>query len=326
MLSHAEEKEPVNVLVMGSGALGGYYGGLLARAGHDVTFIVRPSRLQELRRDGLRVESAISGDFTIPGTFAASCEGRREVDLVLFCVKSFDTEAAAEVIAPCIGGRTAILLLQNGVDNEELLAQRFGVERILGGTAQIEATLDERGTVHQLSTFARVNIGEWSGEPTPRTRALLDTLVEAGIDAHLVDDIRLALWQKFLFLCTVAGLTAATGCTIGQIVAMPETREVLQRALHEIDTVARAEGVAMPADAVENALVLIQGIPYDMKTSLQRDLENGRRLEVDALSGSVVRRGRHLGIDTPVHQTLLGCIVARAAASEPAPSRNAAIP
>ncbi len=305
----------MKVLVTGTGALGGYYGGLLARAGHQVTFLVRSARIEHLRRDGLHVESAASGNFSVPGVFSDDPRSVGAVDLVLFCVKSFDTAEMAAAIRPCVGSQTAVLSIQNGVENEDTLGEILGPEHILGGAARIEATLTEDGAVKQLSPFHRVDFGEWSGAPDERCHTLLQGLREAGIDAHLAEDARVEVWRKFIFLASIAGLTAATGCTIGQVVALRETRAILERALTEIHQLARAEGVGLPDDIVATTMETVGNIPYHMKSSLQRDLERGRRLEVDALSGAVVRRGRARSVDTPVHETLWACVKARSAAA-----------
>lgn len=303
----------MRVLVMGAGALGGYYGGLLSRAGHEVSFVLRGRRLEAARRDGLRVVSVASGDFTVPGRFVASPAEAGVSDLVLFCVKSFDTRPAAEALRPCLGPETAVLTLQNGIDNEDVLVEVLGERCVLGGAARIEATLADDGTVRQLSRFHRVDFGKWPTGSSELARRLWEDFRAAGIDAHLTEDARLEVWRKFTFLCCSSGITAATGCSMGQMVALPETRDLLKRALEEVQALARAEGVGLPEDIVDRSLEGVAALPYAMRSSLQRDLERGRPLEIDHLSGAVVRHGRLHGVDTPVHQTLWACVKARGA-------------
>jgi 2-dehydropantoate 2-reductase len=303
----------MRVLVVGTGALGGYYGGLLARAGHDVTFLARGERLEKLRREGMRVESALSGNFQVSGRFTDNPEEASTPDLVLFTVKSYDTRQAAEAVRPHIGPQTMVLCLLNGVENEEILGEAVGHERVLAGAARIEATVDDDGTVKQLGPNHRVDFGEWGRPNGDRTQSLLEELKTAGIDAYLDPDARLALWRKFIFLCPTAALTAATSRSIGEVATMPETKAVLERAVDEIYRVAKAEGVPLPDNAVETTMDFISKMPFGMRSSLQRDLERGRRVEIDALSGAVVRLGEKHQIDTPIHLTLLACVKARAA-------------
>jgi 2-dehydropantoate 2-reductase len=303
----------MKILVMGTGALGGYYGGLLARAGHDLTFVARGPRLDRMRREGLRVESSASGDFSAGGAFTDTPQTAGIADLILFCVKSFDTEAAAAEMRPCVGPETAVLTLQNGIENEEILGGMLGQSHILAGAARIEATVDDAGTIRQIGPNHRIDFGEWPGGASARSQLLLEALRGAGIDAYLSADMRLELWRKFIFLCPVAGLTAATGRSVGEVATGPETRPVLERAIDEIYRLARAEAVSLPDEAVASTLAFIDSAPFAMKSSLQRDLERGKRVEIDALSGAVVRRGRLRGVDTPVHLTLLATIKSRSA-------------
>jgi 2-dehydropantoate 2-reductase len=302
---------------MGTGALGGYYGALLARAGDDVTFVARGPRLAQMQREGLHIESSLSGEFRSGGTFTESPAAAGPVDLVLFCVKSFDTPTAAEEIRPCVGPETVVLTLQNGIENEEILSEAFGQSHILAGAARIEATVDDAGTIHQLGPSHRIDFGEWGGGPSARSDELLHAFEAAEIDAHLAPDMRREIWRKFIFLCPVAGLTAATNRTIGEVVTGVETRPVLERAIDEIFRLARAEGIGLPENAVAATMDFLDSVPHQMKTSLQRDLERGKRVEIDALSGAVVRRGRLHNVDTPVHMTLLATIASRSEAAGP---------
>ena len=305
----------MNVLVMGAGALGGYYGGLLARAGHEVTFVARGAWLDHLQRHGLRVRSAVSGEFAVARTFTKDPASAGVVDFVLFGVKSFDTEGAAYAMRACIGPDTAVLSIQNGVDNEATLAEVLGADHVLGGAAQIEATIGDDGIVHQLSPFSVIIFAEWSERDGTRVARLAAALEQAGIQARTPGDVQLLKWQKFLPLCSMAPLTAATGWTMAQVARTDETRTVLERALSEVYAVGRAEGVALPNDAVERALASSALLPATMRSSLQRDLERGKAVEIEALSGAVVRRGRRYGIDTPIHEALYAIVRARSASA-----------
>lgn len=299
----------MRIVVMGAGGVGGYYGGRLAQAGEDVWFVARGRHLAALRERGLRVRST-KGDFELHPVQATDDPGTipTPVDLVLFCVKSWDTEAAAAAIRPIVGPETGVLTLQNGVENEDRLAAVFGAERVLAGTTQIETTIAEPGLIAHTSPFAKIRFGEWTDGRSPRVVRILAAFERAGVDAEIVDDSRRALWEKFLFLAATAGLTSLTRGTVGEVRGHPLTRELLVEALAEIGAVARARGIALPPDAEAKALAFIDSVPFGMKSSMQRDLERGSRLEVDALSGAVVRLGREHGVPTPVHFTIYAAL------------------
>lgn len=294
----------MRIAVFGAGGIGGYFGGRLARAGNDVTFIARGAHLAALREGGLRIRSA-SGDFALPVRATDQpAEAPAPADLVLIAVKSYDTAAAVAGIAPLVGPETAILTLQNGVSNHAAFAEVYGAARVLAGTAQIEATIGAPGTIEQPSPFARIALGALVPEGRPRAEGAVAALVAAGLEARFAPDTLLALWQKFIFLSPLAGVTALTGLPVGEVRGRRDTRELLAAALDETVAAGRASGVALGPDAAAGVLTFVDGLPAAMKTSLQRDLERGGRLETEALQGEVVRLGRDLGVPTPVNLAL----------------------
>ncbi len=297
----------MRIAVMGSGGVGGYYGGLLAMAGEDVVFIARGAHLRAIQQHGLRVRS-IHGDFNVAAKATDNPAEVGPVDLVLFCVKSYDTVEAAQAVLPLLGPETAVLSLQNGVDNEEQIERIVGPGHVMGGATQIESTISEPGVISQTSPLRRIFFCEPDGRITPRAERILEAMLRAGIDAHLTSEFRKTKWDKFVFLAPFAGVTSVCRATIGQIMEDPEARHVLQQAVHEACTVGRADGVPLEDDAEKRVMDFISKLPYGMKSSMQRDLERGRRLEVDALSGAVVRLGRKTGIPTPVHHTIYAAL------------------
>lgn len=297
----------MKIAVVGAGAVGGYFGGLLARAGSEVTFLARGEHLRALRRNGLAVQS-VHGDFHLPVQATDAPQDVGVVDLVLFTVKSYDTESAAEAIRPLIGPRTSVLSLQNGVDNEEKIDRLLGPGRALGGVTLIESTISAPGCILQTSPMHRITFGELAGGTSHRCQAIQRTFLEAGLDSHVVDDIRLPLWNKFLFICAMAGLTTVTRSPIGPIVACQETRALLAQVMREVEAVGRAQGVALASDVVERNLGFADGLLPGMKSSMQRDLERGNRLEAEALNGAVVRLGRAAGIPTPANEAIYACL------------------
>lgn len=304
-------------LVMGAGATGGYFGGRLAQAGEDVTFVARGEHLEALRRNGLTLHSTL-GDVTLPVRTTNDPTQIEPVDAVLFAVKSFDTTAAIDLVAPVVGPNTRIICIQNGVEHEEQLAERFGAERVAGGATRIESLLSAPGVVSHLSPFARFTFGPWQGPITDVDRQLHERLLAAGAQAQLEADGRRVVWEKFVFLCPLAAITAVTRATAGECRELPETRSLLVDLVDEAVTVAACEGVSLGPTAAQAVMSAIDGVPHMMRTSLERDISAGRRSELDALSGAVVRlAGRH-GISAPAHSTVLALLVpAQRAAEQP---------
>jgi 2-dehydropantoate 2-reductase len=289
----------MRIVVMGTGGTGGYFGAKLVRAGEDVTFLARGEHLAALQREGLRVRSDVEGDWRGPVVAREHAAGLQAADLVLFCVKSFDTDLAAEAIRPALGPDTAVLSIQNGVDNEDALAARLGPGRVMGGVAQVFATIEAPGVIHHV-LLGRLRFGELDGTESPRARAFLAACRRAGIPAEIVPDIRAALWEKYLFLVAQAGMTAITRCPAGVIRSVPETRRMYRLLLEEVAAIAGAEGVALGADAVERGMAALETVGPGAYSSLHHDLTHGKRLELEALHGHAVRLGQRHGLAVPM--------------------------
>jgi 2-dehydropantoate 2-reductase len=288
----------MRVAVVGAGGTGGYFGGLMARAGQDVTFIARGPNLEALRARGLTVESKRVGTFTVPVQATDDPNEVGPVDLILFCVKTYDTDAAAESIRPLIHPDTMLLSLQNGIDNEERIARAAGHTSGIGAAAYIVSAIKAPGVVAQTAGPGKIIFGELSGGASARTERLHDLLQRAGIAAEVHPDIRVVLWQKFLFICAFSGVTAATRLPIGTILADTVTHALFQGVLEEVEAVAHACGIDLPADCVEQALATAAAVEPWGRGSLYHDLASGQRLELESLNGEVVRRGREHGIET----------------------------
>jgi 2-dehydropantoate 2-reductase len=283
---------------MGTGGLGGYYGGLLAAAGQEVTFIARGAHLEALRRQGGVRLRAVHGDVFGPGA-ATERPSRGPADLVLFTVKSYDTADAAEAIAPAVGEQTTILSLQNGVDNEEILARIFGADRILGGLVYILSVIEAPGVVTQTGGPRMVTFGEWNGGVSERVTRLEGLFKEAGWLATISVDIAREKWVKFAFICALGGMTALTHLPIGEIRACAPTWAMFRQIVEEVVAVARARGVTLGPEVVDGHLALAMRLEPDGTSSLHYDLTHGKRLEIEALHGTVVRYGREAGVPTP---------------------------
>jgi 2-dehydropantoate 2-reductase len=291
----------MRIAVVGVGGTGGYFGGLLARAGEDITFIARGANLEALRSRGLTLESRLAGSFTVAVQATDEPSEIGPVDLVLFCVKAYDTDAAARSIRPLIHPSTMLLSLQNGVDNEERIARAAGHSSGVGAAAYVVSAIKAPGVVAQTAGPGKIVLGELGGGKSERTDRLRNALHRAGITTEVHPDIRFVLWQKFLFICAFSGVTAVTRLPIGTVLADPVTRELFRGTSEEVEAVARAGGIDLPADCVEQALATAAGVEPWGRGSLYGDLAGGRRLELEGLNGEVVRRGREHGVQTPLN-------------------------
>lgn len=297
----------MRIAVVGPGGVGGYYGALLAKSGEDVWFIGRGDHLRAIREKGLRVKST-TGEFTLRVKATDTPSDVGPVDLVLLCVKTYDTENALKKVRPLIGDRTVILSLQNGVDNAERIGAAVGMKRILGGLTHIESEVSEPGVIHQRSVVRRVTVGELDGARTERAERIVEAFERTGVDCFLSSNIKKSLWEKFLFICAVGGVTSVTRSTIGEVLDFPNTRQMLVAAMREVEAVARAASVPLDADAVDKAVALASSFPRTTRSSMQKDVERGKPLEVDTLNGTVVALGRKLGVSTPVNGFIHACL------------------
>jgi 2-dehydropantoate 2-reductase len=288
----------MRIVVMGSGGTGGYFGAKLARAGENVTFVARGAHLAALRSNGLRIKSAVEGEWTARAPAVERLDGLPPADLVLFCVKSFDTEEAAALIRPVVGPETGVLSIQNGVDNEEKLGRALGAGHVLGGAVRVFATIEAPGVI--THTFGgHLTFGEMDGRLTERARAFLASCQMAGIPAELVTDVERALWDKYVFLTTHAGMTALTRCPAGVLRAVPEVRELYRRIVTEIVTIGRAAGAPVDESLLEQGMKFLDGVAPNAYSSLHHDLTQGKRLELDALHGHAVRLAERHAVPAP---------------------------
>ena len=297
----------MRVAVLGSGGIGGYYGALLARSGHDVAFIARGAHLEAMQRRGLTVRTP-EGESTISVTASADTASVGTVDLVLFSVKSYDTETAAQALTPLMARDTAVITFQNGLDSVDAIASVAGSEAVLAGGVYVALQLVGPGVILRTGGEGKVVFGELSGTLTERVQRIADAFRQSGIHHDVTPDIRRVLWDKFLFITGIGGVTALARSGIGPLLASAAGRSLLRAACGEIVAIAQGEGAPLQPAAVDAVLAQAATLPAPWRSSMARDLEQGRRLEVDALSGAVVRRGLKQGIPTPIHQTIVACL------------------
>jgi 2-dehydropantoate 2-reductase len=291
----------MRIAVVGAGGVGGGFGAALAKAGADVTFIARGAHLAAMKSTGLKVISQRGDTHLVPTKATDDPAEIGPVDIVLFCVKLWDVESAGERIKPLIGPGTAVIPLQNGIDAPERLLPILGKEAVMGGVAQISASITAPGVITQVGTFMRMIFGELDGSRSKRAEDFLALCQKAGFDSTLSEQILTELWMKFVLLAANASITALARQPIGQLRDDPDIRPVFIAAYQEVIDVARAKGVALPSDALNRVLEFNRHAPPTMRASMALDLERGNRLELPWLGGKVAELGRQLGVPTPTH-------------------------
>lgn len=298
----------MRIAIMGSGGVGGYYGGLLARAGHDVTFIARGEHLQAIREHGLQVQS-VHGDFSIhPASATDTPADVGAVDLIIVAVKMNTLEDAAEQMRPLVDGHTSILPLQNGVEAAARLSQIFGQEAVMGGATWIVSMIAEPGVIRQASQVRRIVFGEIDGRETERAKTILKVLQETGANIELSNEIEKVLWGKLMLIASFSGITSMTRSPIGPVLAFDESRSLFEAAMRETETVAHAHGILLDSDAVAKAMTFAATLDPELTSSMQRDVVAGRHSEFDALNGAIMRAGREVDVATPIHSFIWTCI------------------
>lgn len=296
--------EDPKIAVFGTGGVGGYFGGRLAQAGVDVHFISRGTALDTIRRDGLRVES-VRGDFEVEVQATDDPAEIGPCDYVLFTVKSFDTATAATDLGPLLDDETAVISLQNGLDNEDLLVAEIGTEHVMGGVAYIFSTIRAPGVIEHTGGPTSFTFGELDGRRSERAVQLLKVCEHAeGMDAAISGSIRSLLWEKAAFICAHAGMTAAVRLPLGEIRQTDESWNMYRQLIEEVCRVGRAEGVDLPDGTVDTWMEMAAGLDADSYSSLHYDMTNSKPMELEALHGSVVRRGRDSQIHSPMTEAV----------------------
>lgn len=289
----------MRVAIMGSGGVGGYYGGMLARAGEDVAFIARGAHLDAMHANGLMVKTAHVGEFTIPVKATDDPNEIGPVDLVLFCVKTYDTDTAAGLIRPLIGPETVVLPLQNGVESPERIGCVVGEEHVIGGTTYVSSKIESPGIIKEIWDH-KAYLGELDGQLSPRTEQLLKTFERAEVAVEIPPDIRVAMWGKLLGVSAFTAVCCVTRLPAAAIISCPETSALFWGAMEEGLAVARASGVAMPDNFLDQNRGIMAGINPMLRPSMYYDLQAGKPLELEDMIGVVVRLGNKHDVSTPL--------------------------
>jgi 2-dehydropantoate 2-reductase len=297
----------MRIAAMGAGGVGGYFGARLQQAGHEVTFFARGRHLQALKDDGLTIESA-HGNAKLKVRVFEDPREAGVVDVVLFAVKLWDTETAAERLRPVVGEGTVVIPFQNGVESIERLRKFFPEQAVMGGSAYIATRVRAPGVVEHSGQMARVQFGPVLPSQRAAAERFLAACREANIQAEIPGDIVKANWEKFVFLVGLSSATALTRAPLGVVRADPDMRWVFEQAMRETWSVGRARGVALADDFVEQRMKFAEGLHADMKASLLHDLEAGGKLEAPWLCGAIARMAREQGIDAPVNRTVYAAL------------------
>ncbi len=300
----------MRIVIYGTGGVGGYFGGRLAQAGQEVTFIARGAHLSAIQEHGMRVESII-GDFSIqPAQASEQPEQVGIVDVVLVGTKAWQVSEAARQMQPLVGANTVIIPLQNGVNAADELSAALGSEHVLGGLCRISSFIASPGIIRHVGVQPFIAFGERDGTKTARVEGLREIFAScAGLTVDIPADIEAAVWDKFIFISAISGLGAVTRQALGGFRDIPESRAYLIAALEETSAVARARGILLPANQVQKTLNFIDSAAPGLISSMQKDILEGPPSELEEQNGAVVRMGRALGIPTPTHEFIYSCLL-----------------
>lgn len=294
----------MRIAAMAAGAVGGYFGARLAAAGHDVTFIARGAHRDAIRANGLMIESTLGNLHLKDAKVIDDPREAGPVDIVLFAVKLWDTESAAQLARPMMGPNTRLITFQNGVDSVERIAPILGADHVVGGIAYIATVIEKPGVIAHTSQFARMRCGRVDGKPDAMLDAFAKAAKAASIDIATSSEINADRWRKFTFLVALSGITSATRQPIGVTLADPDMKAFFRKLMEEVVAVARASGVDLGSGFVDEQIKFAESTPYGMKASMAHDLERGNRLELDWLAGKVVELGRKLKVPVPANEAV----------------------
>jgi 2-dehydropantoate 2-reductase len=291
----------MRIAIFGTGGVGGYFGGRLAQAGEDVTFIARGDHLRAIKTNGLRVDST-DGDFVIrPAQVTDNVSDAAEVDLVILGVKAWQVPDAARAIKPVVGANTTVLPLQNGVDAVSQLVHELDPENVIGGLCRIVSYVVEPGHIRHAGLAPSIIIGELDNRRTDRIAKIEQVLKAAGLPTTIATDIQVALWTKFLFIASFSGVGAVADAPAGVIRSDRKWRAQILSAMEEIYALAQARGVKLPPDSIDKVMASVDALPEDATSSMQRDIAAGKPSELESQNGAVVRMARESGVSVPTH-------------------------
>lgn len=299
----------MRLAIYGTGSVGAYFGGRLAQAGENVTFIARREHLKAIRMTGLRIESPKGDAHIFPAQATDNPADIGEVDVVLVGVKAWQVTEAAQAMRPLVGRNTIVVPLQNGVDAPGQLKAVLGDDNVLGGLCQISAFIAEPGLIRHVGVEPYIAFARLDGQTSPLAEKLRHAFKNVGVKVEVPADIRVAMWEKFIFIASVSGVGAVTRQPEGVVRSLPGTRRMLEQVMEEIVNLAAAKGISLPGDVISRKMAFIDSMPPETIPSMQRDIVAGRPSELDAQNGAVVRMGKETGITTPVNEFIYNCLL-----------------
>ena len=298
----------MNIVVMGTGGVGGYFGARLANAGHNVSFIARGRHLEAIKKNGLKIISE-TGDILIHPTKVSDNPSDFEIaDIILFCVKAFDTESSAKLIKPIVGPNTAVIPFLNGLGHIDIMKDILGNNNVIGGVAAISALIEEPGVIRHNSTMQMLKFGEFDDNKTERVLAFKSVCENSGINNLIPDNINTDMWQKIVMICTLAGANCLTRLPLGPCRTNPATRRLMKNLAEEVVAVAKAENISLPDNQVEMTMKQLDSLPEGMKASTLPALEKGEKLEASALNGAIDKLGTKHKINTFMHKAVYAAL------------------
>jgi len=299
----------MNIVIYGTGGVGGYYGARLAQAGNNVIFIARGKHLEAIKQKGLQLKSH-KGDYLVyPANATEDISEVKNIDLILVCVKTWQVAEVAEMIKPVLNENTMVISLLNGVENQDVLCSVIDKKQVLGGLCLVVSKVEDYGVICHMSYEPTIVFGELDTIKTARALSLEKVFSEAKITNRMAENIQTEIWKKFLYITTVSAIGALTRSTIGEMIASPEIKNRMYKTAEEIVAVAKAKEIYLPEDIIEKTFKIIESQPYNTTASLQRDVMEGKPSELEAQNGTVVRIGKELGIPTPVNSFIYDCLL-----------------
>jgi 2-dehydropantoate 2-reductase len=311
----------MRILIVGAGAVGGYFGGRLAQAGRDVTFLVRPKRAEQIQAQGLRILSPMHGDFTARPKTITAAQIVSPYDIIFLSVKSYDLAGAIDDFAPAVGPRTVIIPVLNGMHHMDVLTERFGKNAVLGGVCYVATEMDLQGRIVQLADFQSLIYGELDGEKTSRIEAVHQVFQGAGFDTAISEDILRDMWQKWVYLASIGAITCLLRGNIGEIVAVAGGADLSVSALRECAAISSSCGYPLSEEFLAKESSHLTAPASSLTSSMYRDLKQQAPVEVDSILGDLIERGRKHGVSMPIVQAAFvsltiyqrGCARAKAA-------------
>lgn len=299
----------MNIVIYGTGGVGGYFGARLAQAGNNVTFIARGKHLATIQKNGLKLISPKGDCLIYPANVTDSVAKINNIDLVLVCVKTWQLKEVAKKINKNINEKTVVISLLNGVENQDILISEIDKKHIIGGLCKVISKVKDFGVIHHISYEPTIIFGELNHEKSQRAIKIKQVLKNAGINTILSDDIQQEIWTKFLYITTVSAIGALTRTYVDEMVALPEIKKIMYKTAEEILAIANAKGINISKETIETQFKIIENQPPKTTSSLQRDIMDGKPSELESQNGTIVRLGKELGIPTPTNDFIYFCLL-----------------